>query len=382
VFGRVRALVFGMRAFDWLMVLGAAVLFLGTLFLFGLLAVVTKIVAFAMLLGCCLWALTDQPEAEAQRKSQRGARRLCQRLRLQGLSEEQVREFVCKFAGPHWEAFFEALFGYEAKLTARALRPGQTADPWVKYATWREPVVAWADARLEARRRAREQRHLQRIEAKALEAKGVSRTEASERAAAMAAVLVDQAEEAQQARRAGKEVDLRGMLKTARTGRTTPGAGAARRARRVRDLLNNWFGRRLRFAAGALLFAAGLLWLHQNNLLDKSNPLVGEVQSGRIMSTLGLLSEPAGQPLVVRGVSAQYTAFADSYRVPITGLCLLASAVFFFGWRSSAPALLGAAVAVAGPALGLPEVGGVTPALLGLGVGIVLIVVVGWLLRK
>ena len=50
-----------------------------------------------------------------------GCERLLRRLRLQGLDEEELRQFVAKFAGRDWEEFFEALFGYEAKLAARAV---------------------------------------------------------------------------------------------------------------------------------------------------------------------------------------------------------------------------------------------------------------------
>ena len=47
--------------------------------------------------------------------------RILRRLRAQGMDEEEIQQFVAKFAGRNWEGFFEALFGYEAKLTARAV---------------------------------------------------------------------------------------------------------------------------------------------------------------------------------------------------------------------------------------------------------------------
>ena len=40
-------------------------------------------------------------------------------LRLQGRDEDALRQFVCVYSGKHWEEFYEALFGYDAKREAR-----------------------------------------------------------------------------------------------------------------------------------------------------------------------------------------------------------------------------------------------------------------------
>jgi hypothetical protein len=388
VFARARTLAFGMRAIAWLTVLSGAALLLGGLALFGLLAVWLKLVVLTLLLAFYFWMLTDRPQAEGQREPLRDGRLLCRMLRGQGWGEEQVRAFVCKSGGAHWEGFFEALFGYEAKLAARALRAGAADGPWHPHAAWREPIVAWADARLEARRAAREQKHLKRIEARALEAKGVGRAEAAARAEDLAAVLVDQAGEARRARQAGREANLRGMVKAARTGRPKPGyniAGKRLRDRWLRDLLDGWFGRRLRFLLGALLVAAGLAWMNQNGVLDrplKAHPVVAQVADGQVMLALTTLSEPNDKPLALPVVPAALTAAVNSYRVPAAGLCLLASSLFFFGWRSSVPGVLGAALVVFGPALGVPDTPAMAPEMLSLCAGTGLILVGGWLLRK
>ncbi|QJW97399.1 hypothetical protein FTUN_4973 [Frigoriglobus tundricola] len=220
---------------------------------------------------------------------------------------------------------------------------------------------------------------------KALQAQGVGRAEAEERAAAVAAALVDGAAEARKARKAGKQADLRGMVRAARTGKPRPGYNVAGKRLRdlwLRDLLNDWFGRRLRFGLGALLLAAGLQWMFQNQLLTDKNPIVEQVRSGQVVLAVTTLSEPTGKPLGVAGLPAKPTDVVDSYRAPIAGACLLFSAVFVFGWRASVPAVAGAVVAVAGPALGAPDTGVMSPGMLSLGAGTLLILVGGWLLRK
>ena len=148
VFARVRTLTFGMRIFDWLMVFCGTALFLGTLALFGLLVVWVKLVVMALLLGFYFWMLTDRVQADAQQEPLRDGRLLCRMLRGQGLSEDQLQEFVCKYGGPYWEEFFEALFGYEAKLAARPLRTGEVGGPWKPHAgvgatrSWPGPTPA------------------------------------------------------------------------------------------------------------------------------------------------------------------------------------------------------------------------------------------------
>ncbi len=143
-----------------------------------------------------------------------------------------------------------------------------------------------------------------------------------------------------------------------------------------------WFGRRLRFALGAVLFAIGLLWLYQNNLLTAENPVVQQAKAGEVMTAITLLSDTAGKPLSVPALPTALTSWVDSARVPLTGLFLLLSAVFFFGWKASIPAVLGTVISLFGPMLGLPDAGPFSPTMLSLSLGALLILVVGWLFRK
>jgi serine/threonine protein kinase len=383
VFTRVRALVFGMRLYDWGMWIGGGLLFLATLFLLGLLWAWFGFAILAVGLGFLLWFLTDRAEAKAQDAALESARALFRALRLAGLEEDALRQFVCKFSGTNWEPFYESLFGYEAKLAARAYRKGNTGEVWKKAGTWREPVIGWLDGRFEARRLAKEREFLRKVEAKALEAEGVNAKEAEQQAEAMAEDLVEQKAEVATARKEGKEASVvRSMFEKARERRKPkPGynlAGVKLRNTRTKDFFNEWFGRRLRFGLGAVLFAAGLLWMNQNGLLKRENNPVEHVVN-LDLSAAKKWFETNTTPLTVASVKVEQ---ANTFAIPATGLLLMLTGACFFGWKSSAAAIPGAAIAVLGPSLGVPEVGPLSAQMLSLILGATLIVGVSWLVRK
>ncbi|QDU20270.1 serine/threonine-protein kinase [Urbifossiella limnaea] len=388
VFTRARVLVFGMGFTDWLMVVGGGLLFLATLYLFGLLWSWIAFAVAAAALAAGLWYAADRAAATAQKEPLDDARSLLRSLRLQGLDEEALRQFVCKYAGPNWEPFYEGLFGYEAKLAARAYRKGDTGEPWTKQGTWREPVVQALDARLEARRLARERKHLQRIEAKALEAEGVSKAEAKAKAAELAEGMVEQAAEATQARKEGKEVSVREMVAAAKERRRpNPGkniAGKPLRSMGPKYFLNAVLGQRTRFVLGAAVFAAGLLWMSQNGLLSKDNNVLQKLTAFDFAGAGTALDKAAGKPLQLVGLPAELVKPLSGYPAPVTGFLLMMTGVVCFGWRPSAAALPGAALALLGPSLlhGAGVELPISPEAVCLAAGAVLIAVGGWLLRS
>jgi serine/threonine protein kinase len=384
VFPKARELVTGMKLTDWLQWVAGGVLFLATLFLFGLLWSWLAFCILAVLLGFVMWRVTDRAQEAAQQEPIDNASRLFKSMRLQGLDEEALRKFVSTYGTSNWEPFYEAVFGYEAKLAARAARKGDTGEVWKKHGTWREPVIGWLDARLEARRVARERAVLQKVEAKALEAEGVSKAEAKLQAEAMAADLVEQANEVKVARKEGKEVSVKTMATAARERRRPkPGfniAGKKLRSLRFQTFVNDWLGRRLRFVLGAVVFAAGLVWLSQNNLL-KDNKLVGALAAADFSGALKELGGASAKPLSASFLPAEVTKPLNSYAVPLTGLMLMFAGVFYFGWKPNLVAIPGAAVALLGPTLGVPDAGPVNAQVLSLAVGFVLIVVAARFLR-
>ena len=113
--------------------------------------------------------LGSRPADRSGARSRRSARRKnCSKTcGLQGLEEATLRQFVCKYSGRRWEEFFEALFGYDAKVAAREWSRAELGRSREKFAAWREPIIAWIDARQQVRKAARERKLLQAVEVKA-----------------------------------------------------------------------------------------------------------------------------------------------------------------------------------------------------------------------
>ncbi len=105
-------------------------------------------------------------------------------LRLRGVSEDALKDFLCRFSpGQHWEEFFEEFFTYEEMLLQRAKSAGMDrVKARKKFATWRDPIARWLDSIEEARKNAREKKQLAKVEGERLKAEGVNPREAEKQA--------------------------------------------------------------------------------------------------------------------------------------------------------------------------------------------------------
>ena len=394
LFGKVRQFALGLRIADWLMWGGGAILFLLTLYIFGLLWYWLGFCVLAIGLAFALWFLTDRTEGAAQLESTDNAKQLFKVMRLQGLEEESLRQFVCKYGGENWEPFYEGMFGYDAKIAARSYRKGAITEEAKKHATWREPILGWIDAKMRSRQEAKERTHLEKVQVKALEAKGISAKDAQEQAAEMADVLVAQANEAKAAEKAGKKPDLRAMLKVAKAAkRPREGyniAGIKRRSGFVKDMLNDWLGRRLRILVGAAVFALGLLWLNQNkeNLkasLSGVDVAVSSLASGDLKAA-GEASTPTApkgmRPLELKVLPESIAKSVSHFGTPISGFLLILAGIAYYGWRPSLIAIPGCLVGVFGPSLGIPDIGPLSAWMMSTAIAAVLILVVARFLRS
>jgi serine/threonine protein kinase len=392
LFAKVRQLVLGARIIDWVQWTFGALLFILALWIFGIL---WHFLGFAMLgigLAFVLWFVTDRAQDASREEPLNDAKSLFKSMRLQGLDEENLRQFVCKYAGDDWEEFYESLFGYEAKIVARAYRKGAIAETSRTFAAWRDPVVASIDSRLRSRQEAKERKHLEKVQAKALEAKGVSAREAQDQAAALADALVDGANEVKAAEMSGKKADLRAVVRAAKSRKPPEGyniAGVKRRSQRTKHLLNDWGGRRLRFLVGAAVFAIGLLWLNQNRDVLKGLATVVEKAAEKgTLDAAGQASKTAGQtvgvmrPLSLPLLSESVAKGMSHYGTPICGFLLMLTGLAWHGWKPSLAAIPGVVIGTMGPLLGIPDVDPVKAWMIGTVVGGLLILVVARFLRS
>ena len=341
LYSRARQLVFGFSAGDWMVATAAAGLF-GVLL--GLLDLFWTWVGFGVVgvgLAVALRVVLDRRADRERLDPLRGCELLLRRLRATGADETELRQFVAKYAGRDWEEFYEALFGYEAKLAARVvLSRGGCAGEREKHAGWREPVVALIDRIEKARREARGRKLLEEVEKARLLAAGVVEKAAGERAAAAAAALVGQA-------RAGRYVDP--SRRTVGPGARTPvglpsvapqpvspdlapRAAAPDPVERVAGLA---VGPPVRAVLAAVLLAGCALWAYQNRLYAAAPGMT--------------------RPLTLDGVPSAWTTWCDSANAGWAGVLLLAS-LFFRGRRMALLVTLGAAVVVLGHQLGIRTV--------------------------
>jgi hypothetical protein len=376
LFTKFRQLALGGSLADsaaWVLV-GAV--FAGVLCLLGLQWAFLVLCAAALALALGLHFLVDR-KAGLQRGEPLGqVRELLRDMRLRGLGEDALRQFVCHCGSERWEPLYEALFGYEAKLQARKESgKGEAGRIGKKSGAWRDPIVEWVDARLKARREAREKEHLEAIEAGALEAKGVSESQAVAEARQAAGEMLAQAatmkESVIEAARAAGEMmaashapeprPADGPAAEAPPARPTRSKAMRRRveAERALDLL---LGARTRFILGALLIAACLVWMKQNGMLPGAR-FKSAIEHRDRGDATGLVEDiartskkqrtPLKLPLLSESVAA---GFFNSFNPALAGLLLILSTLFP-GPRMALFIIPAAAIVMVGHVLVLPSLG-------------------------
>jgi tRNA A-37 threonylcarbamoyl transferase component Bud32 len=370
LFTRVRQFVFGLGWSDWGIAAASLALF-GLLL--GMLGAFWIWVGFGLLgvgLAFGLRYSLDRRLEDERHPAVDGCEKLLRRLREQGLDEEDLRAFAAKFSGRHWEEFFEALFGYQAKLDARAvLLRGGAAGQREKHAAWREPLIAFIERVERVRKEARERRLLAAVELARLQAAGLAQKDAESKAKAAADAMVREADKIREAEaervRVGHAPQVGGY--PAQVGCLTRGASnpdfVFEPAKPDHDgrLVGLFVGPHVRATVAAVLLAGCGLWAHQNGLLpgaeiqaQASAAVEGQDLSG-LEQNAALDAGRTTRPLTVDGVPAASTAWLESFNAGLAGLFLLGS-LFYRGNTMSLFVLLGAAVAVVGHKCGIRTV--------------------------
>ena len=171
------------------------VLFALVVYLLGLFLAWLLVCVIAVGLAFLPYFLLDRPIIQQRQGALADVEKMLMSLRLRGVSEEAIQQYVCKFAGEQWEEVFEELFGYDAKLAARGKWGAGPKGPRPKFAGWRDPLVRWIDGRQRARHEALERKHLQAIEEQRFVAEGMAPAEAQRKAEQVADAMVEMAAE-------------------------------------------------------------------------------------------------------------------------------------------------------------------------------------------
>jgi hypothetical protein len=421
LFTRLRHLVLGAAIGDWFMGLmgfGLALVALWVVqwfWVWFLFAVVGVGLAIALHMS---WdKMTRDDRAEPLDR----VREMLRSMRLKGLDEESLRQFVCKYGGLHWESFYEELFGYEDKLIARQRwGRGEQGKARPKHGAWRDTMIAWMESRLATRKQERERRVLEKIERARLKAEGLSNKDAQAKAEAAADAFVDKAAEV---RSVAEQRSQQTMAPTAVSASAPSGKpasvmagaatvkqmteidqGAADRARARKranasrgGVLGLMFGARTRFVLGVFLVGGCLLWINQNNLVHPETfkqwltQSYEKARSGGIknLGDLKAMGQSASgavstdkevQPLKLALLPESVTSIFNGFSPGLAGLVLVASVVYP-GVLLGVMLLPAAFVAVLAARMGLPGIGPISPQGMAMLIAGVL-TVLGWFVRK
>jgi hypothetical protein len=385
LFADVREFALESRGVDLLVGAAGVVVFVAALVVLRLHWAWLALGLLAVLMAWALHFLVDRKADDERRGAVEEAKALVKTLRLQGVSEEALRGFVRASAGPDWEEFYETLFGPDARRAAR----GPSERGWRglldlrnRHGLMRDGLAAWVGARLEARRLDRARPLLQAVEERGLVAEGVNLVTARRRAWRVADAMLAVASDAAGSDHPALPGDVLKAAEAPETVLVEHETGLIGPERSwVVDLL---LGPRTRFLLGAALLAGFLVWVHQNEVvradqlkeaaaraMEESDPLRA-IQNARVDVRLPDQPTPLRLPFLPRAMSILFQGINPG----AAGLILVLSALFGVGGRvAGACALGGAAVAMLGPALGLPRLGPLDPstASIALGAGVALL---------
>lgn len=372
LFNRARDYLFSNSIWDWITfgisLLVAVVIVFFVLGLSGSLIVAV----IGPLLGIGIYFGIDKVLAVKRKPAIDESEKLFKVLRLRGLNEDLLRQFVCKFAGNHWEEYFEELFGYPAKLRARNWLRGETGKRRSTFRWWRDPLIKWLDNRFETREQSRQRKHMEKIEYQKLMAQGVEKADAKVRARHIAKLVTENAEawkqsQSQMVKEERVNQNAPTIAETQPTlsnlsrnldGRFQDREPRATLADRFNGLISLFIGPRVRFLIGIILVGMCLWWMQQNGkvaALQSSG--LGSLEGAEILfgqKSYNSDGTETGEPTSSMVSFLPWNAGSgfNSINHGFIGLFFVFSATVF-GWSVFVPVALGGAIAMYGHLLNL-----------------------------
>jgi hypothetical protein len=377
-----------------------ALLFIGAMALSGLSLVVILLALVAAGICALYHILIERKLVEERTKALARAEALLKKLRLRGLEEEALRQFIAKYSGDNWEELYEALFGYDLMIqTRQRLAATEGGKRRARHAAWRDPIIQWLEARQRAARELRERKHLQKIEQKKLESEGISKAEAASRAAAAADVMVEGAADMKKAAdapaapaadgvpaappkplfNAKQLMEAAAKAEKDHTKRSKPkGPGL------LKMVYSLTIGPQPRFLVAAILIFGCALWVSQNKELQEvfQKQVVrkgADDASVDLNAVANVNTKPLHLPEFLPALPAPIALMFNSFNPAVAGILLIFSALWRTPWVSLF-FFLAVAVLLFGPQFEsldfkLPVVGELTPANISLGIGLALAVI-------
>ncbi len=333
VFRKVRQYVFGFKLIDWVKWGAAVVAFVSLLWMFKLLWVWLGVCFVAVAWTAGLHFVLDRKVTKDRQAPLEAVRDLLKGMRLRGLDEDAIRRFVCKYSGRHWEPMYEALFGYEAKMTARSQWGTQRDDgkSAKKYAIWRDGLISWINCREREREQQKQRAYLRKIEREKLKAQGMDDLQANNQAKQAAQQMVAGAEafrqaaqptpqetdidQAQQQPASPPPVDL---TKVIYGDEDEDGYRDSTPSRS--GLIAKLLGAHMRLIVGLILVTLCVLWMYQNDLFPQS-------ATQEIIGQTPQTQQPQIEPLALPGITlpSVVASVLSSYAVGFAGVLLIVS---------------------------------------------------------
>ncbi len=183
LFRRVRSVFFGMGWRGWANMLMWFVLTAMVLFWTNLLVAWILVAFVAVGLAVAYQSMIVRKVEQERSGHLIHVREMLKVLRIRGVSEEALQDFVCRFSHENWEEFFEDLFGYESMIIHRERWASRDkVTPRKRYNVWRDPIARWLDEVEERRRTRREEAQIAKAEKARLKAEGKTESEAEKEA--------------------------------------------------------------------------------------------------------------------------------------------------------------------------------------------------------